>query len=56
MTLEDARGIGVGLLKIPVYPVRIAVSFPRVGLNSREHKRDMAKGEGNVRRFALTHL
>ena len=56
MTLRDARGIGVGVLKIPVSSVRIAMSSPRVGLNSREHKRDIAKGEGNAGRFALTHL
>ena len=56
MTLMEARGIGMGLLKIPVCSVRIAMSSPRVGLNSREHKRDSAKGEGNARRFALTHL
>ena len=56
MTLRDAIGMGVGVLKIPVFSVRIAMSSPRVGLNSREHKRDIAKGEGNAGRFALTHL
>ena len=56
MKLRDARGIGVGVVKIPVSSVRFAMSSPRVGLNSREHKRDIAKGDGNAGRFALTHL